>query len=117
MGDMPPAAFHEIKRIWIVEPINRALQSEVGRNFVVAFRRRITIQAVNSAGIDTVLVRNVFFPYVLAARGPRRPESGVEFSVRNQHRRFDLRNVPFDGRAAVESCRRRKIGSQRDCHI
>src|ERR1700688_2461553 len=44
-----------------VEPVNRPLPGQVGRGFVVAFRRRVTIEAMNSARVDIAFVGNTDF--------------------------------------------------------
>src|SRR5215813_11937246 len=40
-----------------VEPVERALPGQRRRRLVVAFRRRITMEAMNRAGIDIAFVR------------------------------------------------------------
>ena len=44
-----------------VEPVDGALPGQVGGSFVVALGRGVAVEAVNGAGIDVSLVRNVRF--------------------------------------------------------
>src|ERR1700685_2531219 len=57
-GIKPPAVPESDTHVF-VEPVRGALPGLVGRDFVVTFRSRITIEAVNSAGVDIAFMRNV----------------------------------------------------------
>src|ERR1700722_2882953 len=95
-----------------VEPVNRALPSQVRRGFVIAFRRRIAIETVNSAGVDIAFMGNIYLLQGRVVSRPRRCQPRIEFTVMDQNSRFDLRDVVLGRGATVERRRGRYIGSQ-----
>ena len=97
-----------------VEPVDRALPCQIGRGFVISFRRRVAIEAMHRARVDIAVVRNIRRGQGLVISRPRRRQSRVEFPVMHQDRRPDLRDVLRCRRTAIERHRCRKIGSQPD---
>src|SRR5580692_8065303 len=95
-----------------IEPVDRALPGQIGRSFVIPFRRRVAIEAVSCAWINIAFVRNVGSAQRLVICRPRSCQPGVEFSVMDQDRRLNFGDVLWGGRTAIERRSCRQVGSQ-----
>src|SRR5580700_2442399 len=85
-----------------VEPVDRALPGQIGRGFVIAFRRRVAIEAMDGARVNIAFVRNVRRVQGLVVRRPRRCQSRVELTMMYQDRRLNFRDVLWGGRTTIE---------------
>ena len=92
-----------------VEPVDGALPREICRSFVIAFRRRVTIETMHGARVDIALVRNVGRTQRLIVNRPRRRQSRVEFPVMHQNCCFDFRDVFWSGRTTIKWRRCSKV--------
>ena len=95
-----------------VEPVDRALPGQIGRGFVIPFRRRVAIEAMYGARVNIAFVRNVRRVQGLVVSRPRRCQSGVELPLMHQDRCLNFWDVLWGGRTAIERCRCRQVGSQ-----
>src|SRR6266571_2267461 len=94
----------------LVEPVDRALPGEFGGRFVVAFGRRIVVEAVNCTGVDISLVWHFVRLQRLIIGRPRFGETRIQGPVVNQDSRLDLGNIRGCGRPTVERNRCGEIG-------
>src|SRR5215510_4745125 len=69
----------------LVEPRDRPLPRLIGGRFVVALRRRVVVEAVNSVRIDVALVRDLGLGELLVVVRPRARETRVLLSVMHEH--------------------------------
>jgi hypothetical protein len=61
-----------------VEPVDRALPGQIGRGFLIPFRRRVASEAMYGTGVNIVVVRNVRRVQGLVVSRPRRCQARVE---------------------------------------
>src|SRR5206468_2927045 len=91
----------------LIEPLDCAFPSGIGGSLVVAFRRCVTVEAVNGVRIDVAFAGNVVLLEFRFISWPGHGEPRVECPMMRQNGRFDLWNICKRRIAAVERCNRR----------
>src|SRR5439155_5242641 len=83
----------------LVEPLNGARPSPLGRHFVVAFRRGVIEEAMHGVRIEVAFVADVVFLQFRFLRGLSLRQRLIERAVVDKNGRLDFGHVFRPGRA------------------